>query len=258
MQTPGVGSISNEPAIPEMTLTWLGNDGWLIEHENHLIGIDLDLHSRIRMSPSPVPIDRIARDLGYLFITHDHGDHFNVPTCTEFAAGGDCVFFLPESCRPILAESSIPEERVRWVTPRKRYDPEPWLSFETFRALHGHKMRTVYEHANLADCGYCIEFGGKRLFQPGDTVLLSEHLSLSSIDVLFFSPTEHNTHVDDSVLLIETVKPGMAVAQHFGTYETDDANSYWTVGYPDEVKGRLGAEMAERVIVPEQGVAIPV
>ena len=241
-----------------VTLRWCGNDGWIISSGSHAIGIDLDLLNELRKAPPPVPIEEIAAGLDYLFVTHDHGDHFNVPTCSELARLGNARFILPESCRSQFEESDIPEDRALWVAPRNRYDPEAWLSFETLRALHGYRKQTVYERANMADCGYLIEFAGRKFFQPGDTVLLSEHLELSDIDVLFVSPTEHNTYIDDSLLLIESIDPATVVAQHFDTYSVSEANSFWTVGYPNEVKERLPAKLAERMIIPVAGAPIAV
>ena len=38
-------------------------------------------------------------------------------------------------------------------------------------------------------------------------MLLEDHLFLKHVDVLFFSPTEHNMHVDASVILINELDP---------------------------------------------------
>ena len=71
-----------------LTLEWTGNDGWLISHGTHLIGIDLDLRHEMRIDPPAVSAEQIAQELEYLFVTHDHGDHFNLPTCNDLARYG--------------------------------------------------------------------------------------------------------------------------------------------------------------------------
>jgi L-ascorbate metabolism protein UlaG (beta-lactamase superfamily) len=115
--------------------------------------------------------------------------------------------------------------------------------------VHG----SVYRHANLQDCGYLLTLAGKRLLQPGDTVLLHEHLEISDIDGLFVSPTDHNMRIDSATILINAVEPRHIVPQHFGTYVQTENNRYWTKGYPDELKAILPRPMQQRFHKLEQG-----
>ena len=122
----------------------------------------------------------------------------------------------------------------------------PGVNVEPQRALHGHLFSCVYRHANLDDCGYVFTMGGKRFLQPGDTVLLHDHLELVDIDVLFVSPTIHNMVVDRAAVLINALEPEHIFAQHFGTYVQTEDNMFWTKGYPDELKHVLPRLMQKR------------
>ena len=121
------------------------------------------------------------------------------------------------------------------------------------RAIHGNPKSAVYFDANLEDCGYLIELGGKTFLQPGDSVLLEDHLFLKHVDVLFFSPTEHNMHVDPSVILINELEPDYILPQHRDTYRVTPQNRFWTSGYPHEVKFRLSKPLQERFHILKQG-----
>jgi len=121
-------------------------------------------------------------------------------------------------------------------------------------ALHGHHFGSVYKHANFNDCGYMLSGGSKRVFQPGDSVLLHEHLELGDVDVLFVSPTEHNMKIEQSLRLIEATKPLHVFPQHFATYRRTEDNAYWTRGYPDELFAALPAHDKPRYHKLEQGV----
>jgi L-ascorbate metabolism protein UlaG (beta-lactamase superfamily) len=105
----------------------------------------------------------------------------------------------------------------------------------------------------MQDCGYVLSIGGKKILQPGDTVLLHDHLELAEIDALFVSPTDHNMHIDRSVILINALEPEHIFPQHFGTYMQTDQNRYWTKGYPDELKARLPRPMRARFHKLAQG-----
>ena len=116
------------------------------------------------------------------------------------------------------------------------------IEIEPVRAIHGHYHGSVYRGADLGDCGYIFSSNGFRIYQPGDTVLLDEHFEMGGVDLLFFSPTEHNTHIENSVRLIRLLRPGLAIPQHYDSYVTTPENAFWTKGYPDEVYGLLTAK----------------
>jgi len=237
-----------------VSFCWAGNAGWLISDGNHLIGIDLDLMSE-RLWALPVDMAELARRLDFALATHAHGDHFNTPTAKCLIENSRCTLVLPKSCGAEAERAGIPESRILWAAPRLPLAPAPWLRLEPARAIHGHIGRSVYSEASFDDCGYLITLGGKRLFHPGDSVLLQEHLEIADIDVLFISPTEHNTHIDGSRALIEAVNPARIFAQHFGTYPVTDENAFWTAGYEEPLRLALSAKHRNRYVIPEPGVA---
>ena len=124
---------------------------------------------------------------------------------------------------------------------------------------HGHTNFSVYRGANLDDCGYLITLSEQRIFEPGDSVLLQDHLEdLGEVNVLFVSPTLHNMHLAGSKTLIETLRPHYVFPQHFGTYRVTEQNSYWTVGYPDELRASLSPETRQRFHKLEQGAVFQI
>jgi L-ascorbate metabolism protein UlaG (beta-lactamase superfamily) len=228
-----------------LALCWLGNLSWLIRAGDRLFATDLDLDRQGRMHPSPIPTDEIAPHLDVHMITHGHEDHFSTPTSRILVERSDCTFIVPTNCEAKARGLGIAQPRLHIARPGEPFDL-PGVHVEPRRALHGHLHGSVYHHANLQDCGYLFTVGGQRCYQPGDTVLLHEHLELAHVDVLFVSPTEHNTHVDRSAIMIGAIKPAYILPQHFGTYVPNDDNRYWTVGYPDELCAALSAPMRER------------
>ena len=238
----------------DVGLCWLGNLGWLIRAEGKLVAFDLDLDRASRLKPSPVPTADLASVLDVVFITHEHGDHFGEATARILAERSGCTFVVPANCVDRAAVAGIPESRLVIARPGQPFEIAG-IPVAPQRALHGHTDFTVYRRANLDDCGYVITIGGHRFFQPGDTVLLQQHLEdLAGVSVLFVSPTLHNTHIAASKTLVETVRPDYVFPQHFDTYQVTDQNSYWTVGYPDELCAALSVEMQRRFHKLVQGV----
>jgi L-ascorbate metabolism protein UlaG (beta-lactamase superfamily) len=234
-------------------LCWLGNDGWLIRAAGRLVAFDLDLDRANRLQPSPVPTADLAPDLDIVFITHAHGDHFGEHTARLLAERSRCTYVVPANCVDRARSYGLPDARIVVARPREPFEIAG-IAVAPQRALHGHTHFSVYRHANLDDCGYVLTLGGRRLFQPGDTVLLQDHLEdLGEVSVLFVSPTLHNTHLVASQTLIETLRPDFVFPQHFDTYRPTDQNSYWTVGYPDELRATLSPAMQQRFHRLDQG-----
>jgi L-ascorbate 6-phosphate lactonase len=231
---------------------WLGNLGWLIYGDGLLVATDLDLDRPGRIQLSPVPTAEIAPRLDVHLITHGHEDHFSSPTCALLAEQSECIFVVPANCADKARGLGVPETRLCVARPGEPFDLLG-LHVEPQRALHGHWHGSVYRGANLEDCGYLFSLRGTRILQPGDTVLLHDHLDLERVHVLLISPTDHNMHVRQSAILINALEPAFVFPQHFGTYVETDENRYWTKGYPDELKAVLSRQMRERFHKLAQG-----
>jgi L-ascorbate metabolism protein UlaG (beta-lactamase superfamily) len=236
-----------------MAVWWTGHNGWLVKYNNILIATDLALESDEREVPAPVSALELADVLDISFISHEHGDHFERETSKILAQNGHCLFVMPSNCKEIaLQEVGIPEERIRVATPRVPFNIGD-VKIDPVRAIHGNPKFAVFYEANLEDCGYLITIGGKRILQMGDTVLLEDHLFLKHVDILFFSPTEHNTHIDPSLILINELEPDYIFPQHRDTFHVTPQNRYWTSGYPYEVKFRLSKALQKNYHIMEMG-----
>lgn len=236
-----------------MAIWWTGHNGWLIKYNDILIGTDLALESEDRAVPSPITAKELAEELDISFISHEHGDHFERETSKILAQNGNCIFVMPSTCKEIaIQEVGIPEQRINVATPRVPFNIGD-VKIEPIRAIHGNPRYAVFYDANMEDCGYVISLADTRLLQMGDAVLAEDHLYLKHVDVLFFSPTEHNTHIDPSVILINELEPDYIFPQHRDTYKVTPQNRYWTSGYPYEVKFRLSKSLQERYHILEMG-----
>ena len=235
-----------------MAVWWIGQDSWIIKSGDLVISTDLFLQDEGRISPCPVNPHELAPVIDIAFITHGHGDHFEPYTNKILASESECKFVLPESCLDEAGKMKIPKDRIIVARPREPFEIEG-IKVEPLRALHGNSNFAIYYDANLQDCGYLFTIDGKRILQPGDTYLLEDHLFLKKVDVLFFSPTEHNMYIDNSVILINTLDPEYIFPQHHSTVAVDEDNRFWAKGYPDEVKIRLSSALKQRYFILKTG-----
>ncbi len=233
-------------------LWWAGHNGWIIKSDGLVISTDILLDYRLRTKPSSITNKEFSELIDISFITHGHRDHFSRSTSAYLAEHSDCMFVIPESCVTIAEELKLPKERIKVASPREPFQIMG-VQVEPLRAIHGNANFAIYYEANLKDCGYVINLDGIRFLQPGDSYLLEDHLFLKDIDVLFFSPTEHNMYIDRSIILINTLDPDYIFPQHHSTAEITESTRFWAKAYQDEVKLRLSNSLKERYHIPIQG-----
>jgi len=237
---------------------WTGNAGWLIKSDDLLIGTDLTLDNDEKVQSPPVTASEIAPDLDVVFATHHHSDHCNPETLRILAERGKCIFVLPSPCLKELSGIHIPTDRLIVPEPLHPFTVKG-IRVEPVHAIHGNQEFTVLtREPDFVDkiahnCGYVFDIHGKRFFEPGDSVLTEEHLSLKNIDVLFVSPTVHDMYIDRSTTLINYLQPAYIFPQHFGTYKEIEDELFWRRGYPDELKLRLTPELQKRYHKLSQG-----
>ena len=233
-------------------LWWSGHNGWIIKSGDLVVSTDILLDYDKRISEPSISVEELAEVLDISFITHAHKDHFNRSTSVYLANHSDCIFVMPESCLDVADEIGIPRERIRVATPREPFEIMG-IRVSPLRAIHGNANFSIYYSANLEDCGYLLDINGTTFLQPGDSYLLEDHLFLEHVDVLFFSPTEHNMYIDRSVILINTLEPDYIFPQHHSTVIVNESTRFWAKGYPDEVKLRLSKSLQDRYYILEQG-----
>jgi L-ascorbate metabolism protein UlaG (beta-lactamase superfamily) len=233
---------------------WAGHNSWIIKAGDLVVTTDLYLENSMRLAASPISPEEIASEIDVSFVTHAHGDHFNEKTSRILLEKSSCIFVMPESCLPVARKLKIPDNRIVIAIPRDSFDVKS-IKVTAIRAIHGNANFAIYYDANLQDCGYVFTIGGKTFLQPGDTYLLEDHLFLKDIDVLFFSPTEHNMYIDRSVFLINALDPDYIFPQHHGTISYDERNNYrfWAKGYPEEVKIRLSQPLQNKYHILKPG-----
>jgi len=191
------------------------------------------------------------------FITHGHKDHFARSISKTLLEKSSCIFVIPQSCIAIAKELNIPPERIIVAKPRAPFEVLG-VKVSPLRAIHGNSNFAIYYKANLEDCGYVLEVGGKRFLQPGDSFLLEDHLMEKNIDVLFFSPTEHNMHIKNSLTLINELKPKYILPQHHSTVVVNESTFFWAKGYHREVMSQLSPALKKRYYILKQGDKIQI
>lgn len=218
-----------------LSVTWLGYATVRIDSGDSVTYLDPGRYGVLTgewrgEKPHPPGIDYDARDGDVVCVTHDH--HYD-PDGIARVAKSDATVVLYEAVDParidrdVAAVEDLPGTVVR-VGEREQ------------RTIDGVRIETLpaYNHPDGPNtsggepihpegfgCGYLLDFGGTRVFWPGDSDVLDEHVGL---DVSLLMPSISRSFTmdrHDAADLAESLAPDLVLPIHYNTFEALEADS---------------------------------
>lgn len=185
----------------DVSLHWLGHDGFRIEHKNFLIYID-----PYKIEPG------VKADL--VLITHDHFDHCS-PDDIKKVASEKTVIVAPKTCKTLLAVLKVKE--IVLVEPNQEITINQ-VKIRTIPAYNINKFKSpgqVFHPKTAGYVGYVVTLGDVRIYHAGDTDLIPEMKDLKpDIGLLPVSGIYVMTS-DEAVKAVEEIKPKIAIPMHY-------------------------------------------
>jgi L-ascorbate metabolism protein UlaG (beta-lactamase superfamily) len=215
-------------------------NGNLVIHPVHHAGVVLTWNGkRIVADPTNFPPDANSGAAAFgaakpdlILITHEHGDHFSVPTLTDLA-GPNTVLVVPQSVFGMLPPALQAKAKVM-----KNGDKamQAGVDVEAVPEYNTTPERMMY-HPKGRDNGYVLNLGGKRVYLAGDTEETPELKALPNIDVAFIPMNLPFTMTEEAAATwVKDFKPKMVYPYHYGM---SDVNKFsMLVGNASEVRLR--------------------
>lgn len=159
----------------------------------------------------PLYIDKDYNDADFIFITHDHYDHFS-PDDINRIKKNDTIFVAPEKMKAKVSQLGIDDSNIKCVVPNQTYNIDT-LSFETVPSYN--KLKPFHPKSNNW-VGYILDLD-KKYYIAGDTDNVPEIRNISC-DVAFV-PVGGTYTMDykEAAELINTMNPKLAIPVHYGT-----------------------------------------
>ena len=197
------------------TVTYIANEGFLIETTNHKVLID-GLFGNIKGTWCDQPGDSVSwlmtggvnpfDNINIVLVSHRHSDHFNAPMTIDFLRNNkSAVLICPDQVNERLklaAGCSEVSERIIAIRSQEHPDTSFMVNGINVRAMrlkHGSWIETdsatgksVDLHEGVENIGYLIEQDGFTLLHTGDCNSANKPqfnaygLSTKKIDVAFF------------------------------------------------------------------------
>ena len=234
----------------ELAIMWLGNHqkgslegyasaGFLIKTSNHVIVID----------PSSLLLDDIDSldKLDVIFITHDHGDHFD-PDTTIAIQTKTGSFVIADPTSTSMLSGQIPEDKLIQIESNEQMTISE-ITVDAFAAEHPTKTPLVY----------VIEFDGFRIFHGSDSGFVEDLKNIESRVHVALVPTGDPSPTASPQVALEMTKatnPYVVIPMHGNPQQIEefsnlviDSDLETTVTIPSQLEIIIPSQ-----VVPEFGL----
>ena len=183
-----------------------------------LEGIEVLTHSSIKIEKEktiyfdPFQIDKNYMDADYIFITHEHYDHFS-PEDIMKILNNDTKIIMPESMNKNDDLYNFENNQIIFVEPNKEYIIDN-LKFET---IPSYNIGKPFHPKNNNWVGYIVTIDNYRYYIAGDTDVTEENSKISC-DVAFLPVGgKYTMDYTEASKLANTIKPEIAIPTHYGS-----------------------------------------
>lgn len=201
-------------------------EGVQITHVNHACVLIEYKGIRIYTDPSGIPEEYSKKPADYIFVTHDHGDHWELPSVNIIAQETTQYFGAVKSERLISAynftvlqpgdEGIVGEEGSNGL-----------IQYEAFPMYNNYAFS--HERSNNYT-GFIFTVKGYRIYIAGDTDLIEEHQTLANtldVAIIPIPPVGYPMmNFTDALEFMKRVQPRYVIPCHY--YGSDPS---WLVFY---------------------------
>lgn len=181
--------------------------------------VEVLCHSSIKMKNKniiiyidPFKIDNDYNDADFIFITHDHYDHYSEEDINK-VVNNDTIIVVPDGLITKLMQIGINKDKIIVVEPNKKYSVKG-INFETVPAYNINKKFHPKENGWV---GYLINLNNTVYYIAGDTDITEENRNVKCDVALVPVGGTYTMDYKEAASLINEIKPQIAVPIHYGS-----------------------------------------
>jgi len=252
-----------QPAERQLSVVWLGQNGFLIKTKSCVFLIDPYLsdfagqwtygreNEHIRMSSIPIqPKELYGMDT--VLCTHDHVDHIDPFTIPIIALRNpETQFVAPEAAHARMRALFVAEQNLHTL----RGEDSLALGQLKVHAIPAAHSKLLHDPENgYHFLSYVIEVDGLTIFHAGDTIpyagqtdtVKKFHVDLALLPINGYQPAElkfePNFSIDEAIAFAQAIGAGMVIPMHYDMYTLNTAN---VADFVLRAHGRLNYRVAQ-------------
>ena len=159
----------------------------------------------------PFKLDEEPEDAAFIFVTHDHYDHFS-PDDIEKAAGENTTLVVPSKMENKAKKLMGTVSRIISVKPGAAYEAEG-LKFETVAMYN---ILKPFHPKRAGWCGYVLDIDGERIYIAGDIDAIKEAGAVKCDVALIPIGGFYTMDATQAAELVNVMQPKVAIPVHYG------------------------------------------
>ncbi len=180
--------------------------------------IEVISHSAIKIKDKyiiyidPFRIEKKYKDADYIFITHDHYDHYSEDDIMKIT-NANTKIIIPIDLYDKVSKIGFIKENITMVEPNKKYKINE-IEFETIPAYNVNKSFHLKENNWI---GYIITVNDIKYYIAGDTDITEENKKIKC-DIAFLPiGGVYTMNYEEAASLANLIKPKIVIPIHYGS-----------------------------------------
>lgn len=184
--------------------------------------IEVNCHSSIKIKGDkviyvdPYKIREEVHDADYIFITHDHYDHFDLESIKKVIKDNTVIVFPDKMAIKLLG--NFRKYDLRGVVPQDKYEING-LKFETVSSYNINKNFHLKEYNWV---GYVLEIDNERIYVTGDTDITEESKEVKCDILMLPIGGTYTMDAKEAATLTNIIKPREVIPIHYGLIVGDE------------------------------------
>lgn len=159
----------------------------------------------------PYKIGEKLSDADYIFITHNHYDHFDKNSINNIKKE-TTKLIVPLSMKEEVNDL-VDNSNILYVLPNRKYK----LDNISFKTTYSYNINKEFHKKEDNFVGYILDLGGLKYYIAGDTDFLKENKELEVDVALVPIGGKFTMDFKEAALFINTIKPKKVIPTHYGS-----------------------------------------